>query len=371
MTIKKLDVPYRVDANFSVNGEAILTVEPGTEFRFFNTDSGINVATNAAIVMDGTAEQHILLRGYNTNPGSWGDVEIHSLSGENKLNYVDIVNGGSGTSNYSAALYLYSGSVSFTNSTITGSLSNGATTYGTGFFTAFSGNTISGSGKAPIYTESTIYSLQNLGSGNILAGTEGNPNTSNYIHVSTSASITGNMTLKKLDVPYYLQEGLNISDSGGTGRILTIEPGIEILMGGDKGIDVAINSKLIAVGNTANHIVIRGSQDQAGWWNTMVIHSEVQGTKFAYCDISGGGRGDSWSENSCLFLYDDAYVELDTVSFSKSNHYYVGFDDEVDCHIKHTGVTFDPPVTGAFINNVWYEGGQVEGSATLPASQNF
>ncbi|MDR3122864.1 MAG: hypothetical protein LBU16_03685 [Treponema sp.] len=305
--------------------------------------------------MDGTEEDHIILRGINTNKGAWGAIEIHSTRELNKLNYVEILNGGSGTSGYSCALYLYDGSVSVTNCVIDGSASNGVTTYSTnGRFTAFEGNTISNCDKAPIYTETTIWSLRSISGNNAFAG-----NASNYIHVSTSNPPTGNMTLKKLTIPWYLADGLWVNHSSST---LTVEPGTQIWVGGDKQISISDNAKLVARGTAAERIVFRGSTDQKGWWRGIQVDTDLEGTEFAYCDISGGGRSDGYWANRCLYLY-NATVELFNVAISKSLRYGIGLEGTNS--IWSSGVTFSDIELG----NVWYyNNGQT--SEALPAN-NF
>lgn len=227
---------------------------------------------------------------------------------------MNILNGGSGTAAYSSALYLYGGSVSVTNCVIDGSGSNGITTYGTnGDFTAFANNTVSNCAKAPVYVESAFWSLRNISGNNAFTG-----NADNYIHISTADSPIGSMTLKKLTIPWYLAAGLAINHS--SNPTLTIEPGTQIWAGGDKEIHVGDNSKLVARGTAADRIVFRGSTDQKGWWRGIRVDTDLEGTEFTYCDISGGGRADGYWANRCLYLY-NATVELFNVTISKSLRY--------------------------------------------------
>jgi uncharacterized RmlC-like cupin family protein len=367
MTIRKLSIPWQLYSTFSVSEAAVLTVEPGTEMRF-NSGQGIYVNSEAAIVMDGTAESRITLRGVTTNAGAWGNIEIHSNREENSLSYVDIQNGGGGTSAYSSALYLYGGVADVNNCTVTGSGSNGITTEGGGYLRSFTGNAVNNSAKAPIYTYSSIWSLRNIGSGNTFTG-----NANNYVHINTNTSISGNMTLKKLDIPYFLQAGLSVSDGNGINPTLTIEPGTQIWVNGQQSINIGNNSKLVAVGTPAERIVIRGSADQAGWWHGIVIHTLSEGTRFNYCDISGGGRSTGYSNNNCFFIYAGAYVDIRNTTFNKSNFYYVGFDSNnslTGYHIYSENVTFGAKGNTTLIANVWYEDASYPTSDTLPAN-NF
>jgi hypothetical protein len=367
MVIRKLTVPWQVYSTFNVNDQAILSVEPGVEIRF-NSGTGIKVSATAAIVMNGTAEERILLRGVNTNPGAWGDIEIHSNRDENSLSYVDIQNGGGGTATWNAALYLYDGAADVNNCTITGSGSNGITTEGEGCLRSFTGNAVDNSGKSPIHIYSGIYSLRNIGSGTTFTG-----NTNSYVHVRSDTSIAGNMTLKKLTIPYFLENGLNVSNGNGINPTLTVEPGTHIWVNGQKSISVDTNAKLAALGTAAEPILFRGSTDQAGWWHGITVRSLSQGTRFDHCEISGGGRAAGYSNNNCLFIWEEAYVNIRNTTFSKSNFYYVGFDSNASVgayYIYSENVTFSPKGTTNLLANVWYEVTNNPTSETLPAN-NF
>ena len=357
MTIKKLPIPWRLYSTFNVNDMAALTVEPGTIIEFGNAGSGINVAVGAAITMDGgSSAGQIILRGSLNTKGSWSNIIIRSIRPENKLNYVSMLNGGSGTSDWSAVVELENGSASVTNCIIDGSGSNGVYLYNiNGYFTAFENNAISNCEKAAIHLYSGIYALRNISSNNTFTG-----NTNNWVHVRVGDSITANMTLKKLSIPYYLPAGLSIDNAANP--TMTIEPGTQVWVGAGQQINVGDNSKLVAIGTATERIVFRGSTDVAGWWRGIDVRTNLEGTKFAYCDISGGGSGDGWSANRCLYVC-NAYIQLLNVHISKSLRYGIGLEGTY--YICSSGVTFDACQQG----NVWY----YDGSPTTVAlpTDNF
>ncbi|MDR1411688.1 MAG: hypothetical protein LBI91_05755, partial [Spirochaetaceae bacterium] len=105
----------------------------------------------------------------------------------------------------------------------------------------------------------------------------------------------------------------------------------------------------------------------------ITIHSSAQGTKFDYCDISGGGRASGYSANNCLFIWNGAWAEIRNTAFSKSNYYYVGFDDDnatTGYHIYSDNVSFDPKGNTDLLANVWYEVSNYPTANALPAN-NF
>ena len=332
MSIKKLDVPWRIYGNLKVSQEAVLTVEPGVIIEFGNSNSGISVDDNngnPGIVMEGTPQDSITLRGIANSKGSWNNIDIRSNNEVNSLRYVNILNGGSGTNTYSSSLYVYGGSISVKHSKIDGSASNGICTEGTGtvgYFTAFDSNTVSNSGKDALYAYSSIYSMRNFGNNNVFTD-----NASNRANVPDS--YVNNMTIKNIGIPYYLRNGLNIAENVD----VEIEPGTQISVDNSKRITVEGNLK--AIGTASERIVFKGSSEQAGWWDGIIVRTKtVGGTVFEYVDIAHGGRGTSSQGNSCLNIW-NAYITLKYVELSQSEKY--GISLEGCNHITWDNVSFD------------------------------
>ena len=75
-------VDYIVDGHFYVEGNALLTIEPGVTIMFSGVDGAIIVEENAGLRMVGTADNPITLTGptNNQNPGAWDRVEVTSIS---------------------------------------------------------------------------------------------------------------------------------------------------------------------------------------------------------------------------------------------------------------------------------------------------
>jgi plastocyanin len=341
MTLKKMPIPWRFYGSaLNVEQEATLTVEAGTTIEFAAANGGIYVTANASVVMAGDKDNRITLKGTASNI-VWKGIEIRSDRIENTFDYVDILNGGSGSSLWNAALYLYNGSASVTNCIIDSSASSGVCTEGSGYLRAFANNIVRNCERNPIYTYSTLYSLRNLGEGNAFTG-----NAANRVHVRTNSGIERTMTLKKLDIPYYLENGLNIDNDVFT-PTFTIEPGTQIWVNGEKEIYVGDYSNLVAVGTPEDRILFRGSSDQAGWWRGIRVDTDAEGTKFAYVDISGGGSASGWSGNRNLYLYNGT-IELLNVRLSKSDYYCMGFEGNNN-KIWSSGVTFE----GCAAGNVW------------------
>ena len=358
---------YNGTGLLAVNAGKTLTVLPGTAIRFTQTGSGLEIKSEATLKMlgidklfpldaegkisttPGTASGHVTLKGSGSGDNKWRGLVIASTLA-NELNHVDIVNAGSRNEN-DAALYLANGKVAMRNCVIDGSKSNGiilvdasASKGNTVHLTEFTGNTVKNSAKAPIYTADDyagIYPFRSLGTGNIFSG-----NANEYIHISDdmNAEIHSDMTLPNAGIPWYFENGLSLENN----IKLTIEKGNTILMGtGNYSyISVPATSHLIVEGTAQERITIKGLNDEAGYWRFIRIYSQSPGTKFNYCDISGGGGGSEYYK-TLLYVYTGsydannnpakAYIELNNTTFSKSLNYGIFFDyynNSNECNIS-------------------------------------
>ncbi len=93
----KLDVPYFLQDNFK-NNEGVLTVEPGTEI-IMPAQSWMHLSNKASLVMVGTQENPIVIRGEHDVAGFWKGLTIDSGSPLNKIAHVNFKNAGSTTGN--------------------------------------------------------------------------------------------------------------------------------------------------------------------------------------------------------------------------------------------------------------------------------
>jgi len=333
-----------------VNNNATLIIEPGVTIMFADKESGITVKEGATIKAEGTSNNHIKFIGANNKKGAWDRINIES-STSNVLNYVEILNAGSQGYNYSAALTLYNGKVSISNSLIESSLTNGITLeQKNSELSVFENNIIKNCEKAPIYTyhSAGCYGLRKMDNNNTFSG-----NKNNYIHIWddwSNNSTVNNMSLPHLNgFPWYFQSGLPV----GTGAIqaieFTIQPGAVLLMGENTALAVNKNSHLIAKGTAQKRIIIKGFGDNSGYWKGVQVESQTAGTILEYCDvINGGKRGDFEVRSGAIVLGTySTYFEIynSTVSKSATNGLVFWYSSETSnpgfsCYLKHSYVTF-------------------------------
>lgn len=132
LTIKKLDVPYRIETERSGREtyvETAITVEPGTILEF-ETGAGLVlgspgvdcIPTTGSLNAEGTASEPIIFRGASEGQGTWLGIGINSSTSANLFTYCEI-SGGGAEQMYNAGgqgniVIHCSGSLTLENSTI-------------------------------------------------------------------------------------------------------------------------------------------------------------------------------------------------------------------------------------------------------------
>ena len=352
--LRNFNVPWRIADTLVVSGgAAALSAEPGA-IILFDSGNGITVQSNGVIDIQGTELKPIIMNRVNS-VGSWTGIIIRSGT-PNKLSYVEIINANRGIElgQYNST----EGVVEINNCRIDNAVQYGIyINNNICLLKSFRNNTISGCGAAPIFTNSgydCFWSLRELGEGNNFVG-----NARNYVEINSMGTISGDMTLKKLTIPYIFGSTLAVNSTA----TLTIEPGTEILMNSGVSINVSGNALLIAKGTASNRIIIRGSNPTPGYWTNISIDTGVPGTKFAYCDIIGGGGG---TNRGCITVPNNSsiyrYIELLNVYLASAQNY--GIFLGTNSYFWSSGVTFGTGTSGNALGNVF----NVTVQATMPAN---
>lgn len=104
-TWSKLDVPYLYEGNLKVN-DAILTVESGTDIMM-TAGSRIEIKEESALIMVGSTQDPITIRGEQDVAGYWDTIFINSSSPLNEIGHIVIKNAGKTTGYPNGAVQLY------------------------------------------------------------------------------------------------------------------------------------------------------------------------------------------------------------------------------------------------------------------------
>jgi hypothetical protein len=345
LTKRNNNIDYVIDGELYIDGNALLTIEPGVKIAFSGIYSGIVVGENAGLKMAGTANEPIILTGpvNNNNKGAWAGIRYRSNRADNLIEYVHIIN--AGNTNSEAALYLeYTARVSVKNTMITRSLEYGVLVWG-GKFSEFSNNTISECEKAPIWAD-RVEVLGTINNSNAFIN-NGNP----FVLIQYSSSPEIDFTLKKLSIPYLFRDGLAID------KTFTLEAGTQMLMYLNTEISIYENGRMIANGDAQNPIHIRGALDEPGSWKGIVINSNRDNT-FNHCFIRNGGS-DTWWISAAIHMYGNTRLTIHNTNIAKSTTYGIHFD--YNCSITHSNVSF----TDCAMGNV-YDSQNDQVLGTLP-----
>ena len=340
-TLKDLGLPvdYIVDGYLYLEGNAMLTVEPGVTIMFANEGSAIIVAQDQGIKMVGTADKPIVLTGptNNQNKGSWRYIEVNSNRRDNAFEYVSFNNGGA-----DVAVVIVNGTLSMKHCTVNGSLTNGVNVGGDATLTAFESNTITNVNQYPIAM--CAYSAPQLGTGNSYTS-----NGKNMIHLSYYPIDGENQsyTINAQPIPYYVLDGIGVYDNAS----LTLAAGVEMVFPYDK--DLYVNDGCIfnVQGTATNPVVLRSMGNGNDEWIGVQFHSTRGGSSMRYCFIDGAGKE---SDGAALFLGNDAKISLTNVTVRNSSSYGMSiyYDEEYpsDFHVTSTGHSFLNCASGDIFN---------------------
>ncbi len=337
-------VDYIIDGTFWVEGNALLTIEPGVTIMFTGTDGSIIVEENAGLRMVGTADNPITLTGptNNQNPGAWDRVEVTSNRNDNQFEYVNFVNGGSGDQ----VLYV-SGKLSMKHCNINYSQSNGAVLGYEGVFTAFENNSLQHVPGYPLVLN-THEKVNCLGAGNTYNTSPNYDQTFNMIMIDDYWLDEDNVTatFTNQGIPYYLRDGINVSGTS----VMKVNAGAVLVFAYDKELVVGENALIQVDGTSAQPVVFRGFENESGYWSGMNMYTQRQtngGSHLTYCQVLNGGED---SDEAALTTYEETRVALNNVSISGSNGYGLRISIPVDWdteqydfsnyHVTASGLTF-------------------------------
>lgn len=355
-----LPVDYIVDGRVNIEGNALLTIEPGVTIMFTGTNGAIEVGENAGLRMVGTADKPIKFVGPANNPnnGSWNQIRVNSKRADNVWEYVEFIRGGSDDYVWNAVIDLQGAKVSMKNCTIDGSLGYGIDVEYETRFMAFEGNTIKNCAQYPIVSEDWI-GLLDMGSNNTFES-----NGHNFIDaLCRDIKMEQHTTLKAMPIPYYMESGLWIEG----GFKLTIEPGTQMYFKSEQNVDIQEAVTLVADGTADRPIIFRGMEDENSYWLGIKYHSTKEASVMNHCQILNCGEDDAYFHGGCLCIYDDSRLTLTNCTIGKSLYYGITLDGvELFGRITHSNNTF----VNCGHGNVWledggewggvqYEGGQV------------
>jgi hypothetical protein len=323
-------IDYIVDGMLYLDGNALLTLEPGVTIAFTNVNAGIVVGENAGLKMLGSAAKPIVLTGpvNNNNKGAWYGIIYNSARADNLMDYVQLINGGTVSSE--AAIYLNGNSMlRMSHSSITGSAANGIVMY-EGTVPVFTNNSISGCEEYPIWCGSAK-NLANIGSSNALTN-----NNKPVIYVRYSNAVEENLTISNPGVPIRFNEDLYVY------KDFNLQAGVALEFEYGKLLIIREAGLINAIGDAQNQVIFRGAVDEAGYWGGISIENN-RNNRMEHCIVSGGGY-DTYAMRANLAVWNDSKLTLSNVKLMKSAGY--GFQFSGNMNLIHSNVSFDQCALG-------------------------
>ena len=337
-------VDYIIDGQFYVEGNALLTIEPGVTIMFTGVDGGIFVEENAGLRMVGTAENPIVLTGPTNNPnkGSWGSVWVLSNRSDNQFEYVRFINGGSNYGSTNSVVEV-PGMISMKNCLIDGSLGLGFAITGAGRATAFENNTIKNVNTYPVYLDGHN-KVNCLGTGNnYISNGKNMIKLVGYWLDNTNNTTT---TFTNQGIPYYFTDGINMDEHE---DVVVVNAGVELVFAYNQHMYVNSEAMLQVNGTSSEPVVFRGEENENGYWSGIEIHSTRTtngGNKLTNCQIKNAGQYD----DAALITSEETVLTLSNVTINGSNGYGMRVSIPVDWdteqydfsnyHVTASGLTF-------------------------------
>ena len=327
-------IDYVIDGNLNIDGNAMLTIEPGVKIVFTSVNDGISVGQNAGIKMIGTLEDPIVFSGpvNNQNSGSWDAISIYSNRSDNQMSFVHLINGGS--SEYYGVINLeYESKLKMDNCLIKGSLGYGMYLSNSGKLTSFTKNIIEDCSKSPVY-------LSEIKQGIVFdTSSEMGSNDKPYIKI-TSAEINENITIQETTIPYYLEEcDINIFKS------LTVKEGVVLYFDPQRDVYIdGTSGRLIGIGTIDKPVVFTRIPGETYFWEGINVHSNI-GNSLTNCIVEYGGAED---DEGLIYVGYSGGITFENVKIQHSNNYGIVLYSE--SKISSTNVIFDDCSRGNVYN---------------------
>ena len=171
--------------------------------------------------------------------------------------------------------------------------------------------------------------------------------------IEISSDITEDRTLEAGPL-YIVTRRVSVRD----GAQLTIEPGVRVEFQADAGLFIDGNaSSLVAVGTSADPIVMTGEQQQPGFWRGVGIQSNNIQNEMTWVEIGHGG-GSEWtfiSEAANIGLESDSRLTLTNSTVKNSDAYGLHGDKSVNL--------------SGFADNTFENNAEAAANITLPTAE--
>ncbi len=277
------------DAGFIVEPGVRIEFAPGTNFQLGYYSEGLG--DKGYIQAEGTAAQPIVFTGSETTKGIWNGIMIgcSSYDVRNILNHCIIEYAGGSSEQYAIKLPECSngsqGLLSITNTTIRNTRGTGLYAEGDDCINQFSNNIFENNDDEAILMHAQDFTHIDGQTQFIANGTDG--------VVGIEGVFGGRIWNEEDHVWTKLSSGAYFINAKTylTNGTLTIDPGVEIVMGNGRQLVLEGSSYITAIGTAEEPIIIRGENPGTPSWNAIHLFAHFTPNVLEHCHISEAGVG--------------------------------------------------------------------------------
>lgn len=303
MVLPRIDAVWRVIDRTQIDvANGSLTLPAGTEIAF-GEGSGLWIEDTANILIEGTMEAPVLLRGVDETKGAWSGLGISSSEGRNLLQHTVIRHAGGEAFNSNGdrgALILWSDTeVDLNTLHIESSASYGINASYDGVDIGMNLVTITDTDNAPVR-------IGTSGASSLSWDTTFDPGT--YVELWREDLVDDHDTWQPLAVPYRFEDDLQLTLNNST---LTLLDGVEVEFGENAGIWVGTGSDLVIDGRSDSIVHLRGTDPTPGSWAGIGVESEETSVfDHVLIENAGGAAFNSNGDLGAIVVWADAALAV-------------------------------------------------------------
>lgn len=349
-TWASLDVPYRVEARTSIEGD--LTIEAGAELEFAQ-DAELILRSTGTLTAIGTEAQPIAFRGVAATRGYWKGIELEAGGGGDPVevgasfDFCRISDAGSrtfsGRDDSVTAIYMQDTSAAqITNTVFENNESYGIWASSSARLPGFGNNTFTGNGRVMLLHPDRVGEL--AGTSSIV------DNDIDGVHVGhgNTDTVSKDATWQNLGVPYVAVDRLYVEAA------LSIEAGTVLEMAQDRGLIVRDGGSLTASGSAGEEVMFIGQNAvDTGYWQGIRFETNAPANSLTHTVVMHAGSstwtGDADSD-AAIYVDTGAQVTLSDVTLGPGGGHGV-FLAAASSTLSCTEVTFDTLVKGNVYDN--------------------
>lgn len=279
----------------------------------------ILIESNSSLDAEGTADEMIVFRGAEPLPGYWDGIRIASGSGNNKLIYTHVRDGGGGTNNDAGNVsFRAGGRLHLENSIIENSssmgLNLGIATNPELNLTHI--NNVYINNQAPVACRANYFHLLD-------GDSDYSQNQRAYIDTQGRSSIVNNgteITWEKLNVPYFIGNAFIRTQTH-----LVLEPGVHLQFAANERMTIESDGRIRFKGTVNDKIVLEGTDEIKGFWQGVLLNSSMGNNEMEHIVIRGAGSTSmSGGVPRAAIAVRNSRLNIDHADFTDINGYAFG-----------------------------------------------